>query len=359
MQLMASVELRHFGLSITERSFDMKVISFNVTWRRILLAATTSIALGFSAIGNAHAADDWPKRIIKLIIPFPPGQTSSDVFGRAMAEKLGRALGQSVVVENRPGAGGTLGADQVSKAAPDGYTLLLAANGTITIAPSVYGSKMPFDPQKDLQPISLFALVPYMLVVPPSVPAKTAQEFIQLAKTNPGSLNFVSSGNGTTPHLCGEWFKRQAGIDIVHVPYKGGSVATADLLAGRVHLYCAGGPSTFGYLKEGTLRAIGLTSAKRSPVLPNIPTFAEQGVKGMENINSWVGIFAPAGTPAPIVKRLYTEIEKIMKTPEMRTLVEGQASEPMALTPEEFASRIRTESAHWAKIVKETGAGVN
>ena len=327
--------------------------------RRIARTTVSALALALAAVGSATAADDWPKRVIKMIIPFPPGQTSSDVFGRAMADKLGQALGQTVVVENKPGAGGTLGADQVAKSAPDGYTLLLAANGTITISPSVYGAKMPFDPQKDLQPISLFALVPYMLVVPPMVPANNAQEFIKLARAQPGTLNFVSSGNGTTPHLCGEWFKRQAGIDIVHVPYKGGSVATTDLLAGRVQLYCAGGPSTFGYLRDGKLRAIGLTSAKRSPVLPNIPTLAEQGVKGMEDINSWVGLFAPAGTPAPIVKRLYSEIAKIMATREMRTLVEGQAAEPMALTPEEFAARIKGESAHWAKIVQTTGAALN
>lgn len=338
----------------------MKAVSFNIPLRHMLRAATSAFTLALAAAASGTAAaDEWPNRVIKLVIPFPPGQTSSDVFGRALAEKLGQALGQAVVVENRPGAGGTVGADLVAKAPADGYTLLLAANGTITIAPSVYGSKMPFDPQKDLQPVSLFALVPYMLVVPPSVPASNAQEFIRLAKAKPGTLNFVSSGNGTTPHLCGEWLKRQAGIDIVHVPYKGGSTATADLLSGRVHLYCAGGPSTVSYLKSGKLRALGLTSAKRSAVLPGIPTLAEQGVAGMEDINSWVGVFLPAKTPAPIVQRLYSEIAKIMATREMRTLVEGQASEPLALSPTEFAARIREETAHWALIVQTTGASAN
>ncbi|TDP62064.1 Bug family tripartite tricarboxylate transporter substrate binding protein [Roseateles toxinivorans] len=326
--------------------------------RRMLVGASVLTAICTTAHGAGSVAV-WPNKVIKLIIPFPPGQTSSDVFGRALAEKLGPALGQTVVVENRPGAGGTVGADQVAKAPADGYTLLLAANGTITIAPSVYGAKMPFDPQKDLQPVSLFALVPYMLVAPPSVTATTAQEFISLAKAQPGILNFVSSGNGTTPHLCGEWFKRQAGIDIMHVPYKGGSVATADLLAGRVHLYCAGGPSTFGYLKSGKLRALGLTSAKRSPVLPNIPTLAEQGVRGMDDINSWVGVFAPAKTPAPVVQRLYAEIAKIMATPEMRELVAGQAAEPMALTPVQFAARIKEETAHWSRVVETIGVSIN
>ncbi|WP_171020053.1 tripartite tricarboxylate transporter substrate binding protein [Hydrogenophaga sp. 2FB] len=321
-----------------------------------LAAAGFATLAAFAGPFTSAQAQEWPTKPIRMIIPFPSGQTSSDVFGRAMADKLSRALGQPVVVENRPGAGGTLGADQVVKAAPDGYTLLLAANGTITIAPSVYGAKMPFNPQTDLQPISMFALVPYMLVAPMSVPAKTLPEFIKLAKAEPGVLNFMSSGNGTTPHLCGEWFKRQAGLDMAHVPYKGGAVAVSDLLAGRVQLYCAGGPSTVGYLKEGKLRALGLTSAKRSHVLPDIPTLAEQGLSGMENINSWVGLLAPAKTPRPIVDRLYREIAKIMATPEMQQLVSSQAAEPMAQTPEEFAARIRDESAQWANIVKVTGA---
>jgi tripartite-type tricarboxylate transporter receptor subunit TctC len=322
--------------------------------RARLLAALLAMTL----TAAAHA-DDWPSKPIRLIIPFPPGQTSSDVFGRAMAEKLSVALRQPVVVENRAGAGGTVGADQVVKATPDGHTLLLAANGTITIAPSVYGAKMPFNPQTDLQPVSLFALVPYMLVVPPSLPAKSLKEFLALAKAQPNTLNFVSSGNGTTPHLCGEWFKRQAGIAITHVPYKGGSLANNDLLAGRVHLYCAGGPSTYGFLKAGSLRALGLTAAKRSPVLPDTPTLAEQGLAGMEDINSWVGIFAPQKTPKAVVDRLYAEIAKIMATPEMRNLVSGQAAEPMALTPAEFSARIREETARWAEIVKVTGAQAN
>lgn len=318
----------------------------------VAACALSAIGTGASAAGPAEV---WPHKVIKLIIPFPPGQTSSDVFGRALAERLGPALGQTVVVENRPGAGGTVGADQVVKAPADGYTLLLAANGTITIAPSVYGAKMPFDPQKDLQPVSLFAVVPYMLVAPPSVNASNVQEFVSLAKAQPGTLNFISSGNGTTPHLCGEWFKRRTGIDILHVPYKGGAGASVDLLAGRVHLYCAGGPSTFGYLKSGKLRALGLTSAKRSPVLPDIPTLAEQGVRGMEDINSWVGVFAPAKTPAPVVQRLYAEIAKIMSTREMHELVAGQAAEPMALTPAQFAARIKEETAHWSRVVKDIG----
>lgn len=337
----------------------MQTVSLRAVRRKLLHVAVSTLALAAIAASPQASAEAWPAKPIRLIIPFPPGQTSSDVFGRAMAERLTQALGQSVVVENRAGAGGTVGADQVAKANPDGYTLLLAANGTITIAPSVYGSRMPFDPQTDLQPVSLFALVPYMLVVPPSVPAQTAQEFIKLAKDRPGTLNFVSSGNGTTPHLCGEWFKRQAAVEITHVPYKGGSIATNDLLAGRVHLYCAGGPSTFGYLKSGKLRALGLTSAKRSPVLPEIPTLAEQGVTGMEDINSWVGIFAPAKTPKPIVDRLHAEIEKIMATPDMRSLVSGQAAEPMALTPAQFAARIKEETARWAHIVQATGARAN
>jgi len=294
-----------------------------------------------------------------MVIPFPPGQTSSDVFGRAMAEQLRKDLGQPIVVDNRPGAGGVVGAHLVAKSVPDGYTLLLAAAGTITISPSIYGKKMPFDPQTDLAPVSLFALVPYMLVVPPSVPAKSVSEFIKFAKDQPGTLNFVSSGNGTTPHLCGEWFKRQAKLDITHVPYKGGAIATIDLLAGRAHLYCAGGPSTVGFLQSGKLRAIGMTSAKRSPLFPDVPTLGEQGIAGLDSINSWVGIFAPAGTPRPVIDRLHREIARIMEGPEMRKLITEQAAEPMALTPAQFAARIKSETAYWANVVKVTGATID
>jgi len=328
--------------------------------RRISSCYLISAALILPGLFTSFVhAQEWPTKAIRLVIPFPPGQTSSDVFGRAMAERLRRELGQPVVVDNRPGAGGTVGANLVAKSAPDGYTLLLAAAGTMTISPSVYGKKMPFNPQTDLQPVSMFALVPYMLVVPPSVPANNIREFMKIAADKPGTLNFISSGNGTTPHLCGEWFKRQSKTDITHVPYKGGAIGTVDLLAGRAHMYCAGGPSTFGYLQSGKLKAIGLTSAKRSPLLPDVPTLAEQGVAGLENIHSWVGILAPAGTPRPVVDKLYGVIAKIMKTTEMRTLISEQAAEPMAQTPAEFAARIKSETAYWANIVKVTGATID
>ncbi|MCJ0764028.1 Bug family tripartite tricarboxylate transporter substrate binding protein [Variovorax terrae] len=323
--------------------------------RRRIGRFAAALALLLGCIGPAGAAD-WPAKPIRMIIPFPPGQTSSDVFGRALADRLSRVFGQPVYVENRSGAGGTVGADLVAKAPADGYTLLLAASGTITIAPTLYGARMPFNVQADLQPVSLFALVPYMLVAPPSAGARTARDFVKLAKARPGSLNFVSSGNGTTPHLCGEVFRKQAGIDITHIPYKGGSEATADLLAGRVQLYCAGGPSTYGYVKDGSLVALGLTTARRSAVLPGVPTLAEQGITGMDNINSWVGLLAPAKTPRPVVDRLYAEISKIMATPEMQALVSNQAAEPMALTPDEFGRRIREETAYWANVIQTTHA---
>lgn len=317
----------------------------------------TALLLGLCVAGAQ--AQEWPSRPIRLIVPFPAGQTASDQFPRFLAERLSVALKQAVVVENRPGAGGTVGAASVAKAPPDGYTLLAAATGTITIAPSVYGAKMPFNPLTDLAPISLFAVVPYMLVVPASLSVRNVQEFIALAKSKPGALNFGSSGNGTTPHLCGERFKRQAGIDIVHVPYKGGAVAQTDLLAGRLQLYCTGGPASIVHVKAGNLRVIGLTMPERSPVLPDVPTLAEQGVAGMDDINSWVGLFAPAGTPPAIINRLYTEVARIMAMPDMRQLIADQASESLALSPAEFAQRIRRETAVWSEVVKATGATSN
>jgi len=195
-----------------------------------------------------------------------------------------------------------------------------------------------------------------MLVVPAQMKIRSMKEFIDLAKAKPNTLNFMSSGNGTTPHLCGEVFKLQAGIDITHVPYKGGALGTTDLLAGRVHLYCAGGPSTYNYVTSGRLVALGVTNAQRSPSLPGVPTLTEQGLAGIDNINSWVGLLTTAKTPRPIIDRLYNEISKIMATPEMNKLVSTQAADPMATTPEEFDRRIRAETAYWADMIKRTGA---
>lgn len=337
----------------------MRVLLSCRALRGFLRAAASALVLASAAASSHAQVEVWPSKPIRLIIPFPPGQTATDVFGRAMAERLGQALGQSVVVESRPGAGGTLGGDYVVKSKPDGYTLLLGVNGTIAIAPSVYGSRMPFDPQVDLQPIALFATVPYMLVVPASLPVKNVRELVALARERPGSLNFGSSGNGTTPHLCGEWFKRQAGIDIVHVPYKGGSTANTDLVAGRLQIYCTGGPSTLSFIRNGQIRAIGLAAAARSPILPEIPTLAEQGVAGMEHIGSWVGLFAPAGTPKPIINRIHEAAAKVMASDEMRAFIYSQAGEPISLSPAESASRIKSETAEWASIVQATGARPN
>ena len=297
----------------------------------------------------AHA-QNWPAKAVRLIIPFPPGSSTNDILGRALAQRLSEALGQQFVVDNRPGVGGNLGSEIAAKSVADGYTLLIGTNGPIGISPHIYKT-LGYDPLKDLAPVTLYAMVPYAIIVHASVKAANINELIALAKASPGRLLYASPGNGSTPHLCMEMFKRQAGIDITHVPYKGGAPATVDLLAGQVQVFCPGLPPVLPHIKSGKLRALVVTMPKRTPYLPDIATASEQGHPQLD-VNSWVGLLAPAKTPPAVVERLHNEIARIMNTPEMKAQVINSGADPMAMGPREFAAFLKTESAKWAQVAK-------
>jgi tripartite-type tricarboxylate transporter receptor subunit TctC len=309
------------------------------------------IVAGLALAGPAKA-QDYPTKPIRLVVPFAAGG-ATDVLARLVGERLTASLGQQVVVDNRPGAGGNIGSDLVARAEPDGYTILMGAVGTHAINPSLY-PKMPYDPVKDFAPVTLVASVPNVLVVNPEVPAKSVQELIDLAKAKPGELNFASSGNGTSIHLSGELFKAMTGTDIVHVPYKGSGPAVTDLLGGQVQMMFDNMPSSLPHVKAGKLRALGVTSAKRSPALPEVPTIAEAGVPGYD-ATSWFGILAPAGTPEPVVTRLQGAIVQALGEPEMRQRMADLGAEPVGDTPAEFGQFITAELAKWAKVVNDAG----
>ena len=311
-------------------------------------ARIAGFALAF-AIAWPACAQEYPAKPVRLIVPFPAGSSSNDIIARALAEQLSPALKQRVIVENRAGAGGNVGSEYVAKSAPDGYTLLVATNGPQAIAPHVF--KLNYDSQKDLIPVAMVANVPYMLMIHPSLPAKNVRELIALAKSRPGQLLFASSGNAGTPHLCWELFKTMAKIDIVHVPYKGGAPAMMDTVAGQTHMYCSGLIAGAPQMKAGRLRALGMGTLQRSPVMPEVPTIAEQGLPGF-NVGSWFGIMAPAGTPAPIVQRLYGEVAKLVESADMKKFLLSQGAEPMLMDPPKFTEFLRAETDKWGKVVK-------
>ncbi len=301
-------------------------------------------------------AQAYPAKAVKLVIPFPPGGPL-DLAGRAIGQKLQDAWGQPVVIENRPGAGGNIGADAVAKAAPDGYTLVMGALSTHAVNPHLF-AKMPYDALKDFAPVTLVAVTPNVLVLNPAVPAANVRELVALAKASPGKLSFASGSNGSAGHLAGELFKTLAGIDIVHVPYKGGAPAMQDLLGGQVQFMFDNLANSTAQLKAGKLKAFAVTTAKRSVFAPELPTMAEAGVPGFD-ISTWYGILAPAGTPPDIVKKLNAEIVRILASEDMRDKLKAQGAEPSPTSPEEFATFIRAEWTKYAKIVKDSGAKVD
>ena len=318
-----------------------------------------SKALGvaaFALVTLGAQAQTYPGKPIRLVCPFPPGG-AVDIASRAVAQALTQQLGQPVTVDNRPGAGGNIGAEIAAKSPADGYTLLMATSNILAINPVLY-SKIPFDSLKDFAPVSIVVEVSNVLVLHPSVPANSVPEVIALAKQQPGRLTYASSGNGTSMHLAGELFKSMAGVDLVHIPYKGAAASTVDLLAGRVNMVFDSLPPALPNIKAGKVRALAVTGAKRSQFLPDLPTIAEAALPGYETA-IWFGIVAPAGTPPEIVARLNAELVKAAASTEFRERLARHGFDVVSSTPEQMAESVRSEMAKWGKVVKALGMRVD
>jgi tripartite-type tricarboxylate transporter receptor subunit TctC len=316
--------------------------------RLAVACLAASIALG------AHA-QGYPSRPVKIVVPFGPGGFT-DVVARILQTQLGAALGQPIVIENKPGAGSTIGTAEVAKAKPDGYTLAMVST-THVITPSIY-KKMPYDALADFTPVMKLAEGPYVLVVHPSLPAKNVKELIALAKAEPGKIDYASSGNGSSQHLVGALFGQMAEVKLNHVPYKGSGQAMQDLVGGQVKVSFVGGPNAVPYLASGKLRALGVTTRKRSADLPDIPSIDEAGVPGYD-ATLWLGLLAPPGTPADVVAKLREGVTKALSTPEAKKLVNSAGVDVALSTPEDFAALMKSELERWGKVVRETGATVN
>jgi tripartite-type tricarboxylate transporter receptor subunit TctC len=302
-------------------------------------------------------AQSYPAKPMRLVVPFPPGGPL-DIMGRGIAQKLQEAWSQPMVIDNRPGAGGGIGADLVAKSPGDGYTLLMGAVSTHAINPSLY-AKIPYDPHKDFVPVALVAQVPNVLVVNPALPVQSVKDLIAYAKANPGSLSFGSGSTGSTGHLAGELFKTMAGVDMVHIPYKGGAPAMQDLLAGQTQLMFDNLANALPQVKAGKLRAIAVTTVARAPSVPELPTIAESGLPGFD-LTTWFGIFAPAGTPPEVVAKLNAEIAKALSAKDLAERLAAMGTVPPENnTPERFAAFVRSEAAKYARVVKDSGARVD
>ena len=315
---------------------------------RTIAALTTS--LGLALLTSMAAAQSYPSKTIRFLVGFAPGG-STDIVARLIAQELTKSIGQQVVVDNRPGAGSAIAAELTAKSPPDGHTIFACTTGVFAIMPFLY-SRLGYNHEKDLVPVTQTGSLPYIIVLHPSLPARNVREFIGLARARPGQINFASSGIGTASHLSAEYFKNEAKLDLVHVPYKGTGNAMADLLAGQVVLMFDQPVSSLPHVQAGKLKVLGITSLKRFQTLPDIPTVAEQGLSGFEAI-SWAGVCAPGGTPRPIVDRLYSEIGKVLKVPDIRDRLLRDGIEPIGSTPDQFLQHTRSEAAKWGRVVRD------
>ena len=329
----------------------------NFARRRSTAAALAALAASALLPAQVRAATDWPARPPRLIVPFPPGG-GADILARTIVPYLEKALGAQIVVENKPGAGGNVGAEYVARAAPDGYTLLYGTNGTQGINPALY-RELRFDPARDLMPVSQMTEIATLLIVNNDLSVATAEELIRYARANPGKLNFASAGSGTTSHLAGEMFKRAIGADIVHVPYRGGALAVTDLIGGRVQMMIDVMPNAYPLAKDGRARGLAVGTARRVPGASDFPTLAEAGLRNFE-ASAWDGIFVPAGTPAPIVARLAAAVRTALSDPELVAALRarGATAAPSA-SPEDFARFVATSAERWASAVRASGARVD
>ena len=317
---------------------------------KTLLAATVCAAAILHCA--CAAAQAWPAKPVRVVVPFPPGG-STDIVARIVAQKLGERLGQSMVIENRGGAGGTLGAAQVAKAAPDGYTLLVASTSTHVVAPGVY-PKLEYDPVKDFAPVSLIAVSPYLLVVNPSLPAKSVKELVELARKQPGKLNYASAGVGSTTHLAMEMLKAASNTYMLHIPYNGNGPAGTAVIGGQVEILFGSLPALLPHARGGRVRALAVGTLVRAPSMPEVPTVAESGYPGFD-ASLWLALMAPAGTPQPVIDRLHKEIVTVVQAADTRELLSKAGAEPLTSTPAELATMVREGVGKYAKIVKMAG----
>ena len=320
--------------------------------RRLACAALLALAVVLPGLAQAQ----YPDKPIRLVVPFPAGG-GADNLARIIMPRVAQALGRPIVIDNRPGAGGNVGAEIVARAAPDGYTLLYGTNGTHSINQALYGN-LGFDPVKDFAPVSRMTVIAALLFVHPALPVQSVQELIRYARAHPGQVTFASAGNGTTSHLAGELFKTMAGVDIVHIPYRGGAAAAADVMGGQVAMMIDVMPNAYPIVRGGRVRGLAVTTAQRVPSAPELPTIAESGLPGFE-VSAWDGVLAPAGTPAPIIERLNAAIREALNEPQVNDALRAAGAQPIPGSPADFARHIAESTERWGKVVRQSGARVD
>ena len=323
---------------------------------KTFLASAWLAASCVALTASAADAQTYPSKSIRFVVPFPPGGIA-DVMARVFGQKFADSWNQPVVIENRTGAGGNIGAEVVAKSPPDGYTLVMGSIGTHAVNVSLF-SRMPYDPVRDFAPVALTMEADGLLVLHPSVPVKTLKELIALSRARPGQLAYASAGNGTAGHLAGELFKSMAKVDIVHIPYKGNVPAITDLVGGQTSMLFATLPTVLPLAKAGKLHALAVTGAQRNPATPDVPTMAESGLPGFE-VTNWIGVFAPAGTPADVVAKLNAEIMRIMRLPDVQSRLANEGAKFRPTTPNEFAAFVKAEIAKWGKLIRDSGVKVD